>query len=139
MNIGKKGFIAILVFFVIIAVILSWDVTRNALFNGLGMFSVTLQEWVVGAYTGITTNSLYLQWHVLIQAAFWVTVTVIFARAYYTGKLNKLLRVKTAASGSQGYQNSLSSTIPVNPAMQEAPVQKVATQPPEVKKVEPTA
>jgi hypothetical protein len=137
LNIGKKGLIAIVLFFLIIAVVLSFDLTRNALFNGLGMVSVTLQNFAVGTYTAITTNMLYLQWHILIHACFWISMTSIVLVMYYHGKLNKLSAlVGKAAPTTPGYQNTLTSTIP----MQQAPVQKVAVPAqPEVKKDGSTA
>ena len=137
MNIGKKGLIAIIIFFMLVAIVLSFDVTRNALFGGLGMVSVTLQQFAIGAYTGITTNTMYLYWHVLIQAAFWVTLTTVIVVSYYHGKLNKLstLLGKTAPT-TPGFQNTLTSTIP----MQQAPVQQVAVKPKaEVEKTESSA
>lgn len=137
MNIGKKGLIAIIAFFMIIAVVLSFDLTRNALFNGLGMVSVTLQNFAVGTYTAITTNTLYLQWHILIQACFWISMTSIVLVMYYHGKLNKISAlVGKAAPTTPGYQNTLTSTIP----MQQAPVQQVAVKPKaEVEKTESAA
>ena len=121
----------------LVAVVLSFDLTRNALFNGLGMVSVTLQNLVVGAYTAVTTNTMYLQWHVPIQAAFWITMTSIVLIMYYHGRLNKLSALigKTAPT-QPGFQNTLTSTIP----MQQAPVQQLQVKPKaEVEKSEPTA
>ena len=137
MNIGKKGLFFIIVCFLLLAVLLSYNVTRDAMFNGLGMFNVTLQSWVVGGYTAVTTNALYLQWHVLIQGVIWISLTTILVTLYYKGKLNKLSAlVGKAAPTTPGYQNTLTSTIP----MQQAPVQKVAVPAqPEVKKDGSTA
>jgi hypothetical protein len=137
LNIGKKGLFFIIICFLLLAVLLSYDVTRDAMFNGLGMFSVTLQSWVVGGYTAVTTNALYLQWHVLIQGVIWISLTTILVTLYYKGKLNKLSAlVGKAAPTTPGYQNTLTSTIP----MQQAPVQQVAAKPKgEVEKSESTA
>lgn len=131
MNIGKKGLIIIVAFFLIVAVVLSIDLTRNALFNGLGLVSVTLQTWVVGAYTTITTNVIYLQWHILIVGLTFSTLTAVLLIAYYHGKLNKITTAlgKTAPT-TPGFQNTLTSTIP----MQSTPVQTVAPAPPKEEK-----
>ena len=137
MNIGKKGLFFIVVCFLLLAVLLSYNVTRDAMFNGLGMFNVTLQSWVVGGYTAVTTNALYLQWHVLIQGVIWISLTTILVTLYYKGKLNKLKTLIGKTPTPQiGYQNTLTSTIP----MQQAPVQQVAAKPKgEVEKSESTA
>jgi len=115
LNIGKKGGIAIFLFFIVLAVVLGWDMSRNALFNGLGMLSVTLQTWVVGAYTAITTNAIWLQWQGLIAGVTFSILTAFILVSYYHGKFNKLKKVlgqTTTAKTAKDFTPQTSPAIP---------------------------
>lgn len=112
----------------ILAVVLSIDVTRTALFDTVGGFSTSAQAWLINSYYTTTTHPIYVQYHILILGAFFIGVTLILVKLWNSGKLRK---VQTAYQTPQPQWNQQpSTTIPVSPTAQNTPTPQPTPPPP---------